>query len=219
MQPQPPSEEPSPIPQLPDGGGTSTWKPFRPTPEYPGFTAPLASFFREEEDGGDFPGPLPTLKGEEGGKGKFKKLQAETIRNAQLPPASSESPLPRIHSNPIPTAVSPSTVSFSPQSTKRPTASPVYYKPLPPQQSHFDKKLRGHVVRAQFGGPLPPQPQREDERLFEPRQEDIEIDLDGAFEEDDSPVPVGFTSDKGFQIPDFFRNFLSAPPVWIKDKL
>ena len=219
---QPPSE-PSPTPQLDGGQSTETWRPLRPNPEYPGFTAPLASFFREERNGGgDFLGPLPPLKEE---KGDFKKLQAETIRNAQLPSAavsSSESPLPRIQSNP-PTAASPSTLSFSPQSapTLRPTASPVYYKPLPPQQSHFDKTLQDHVVRSQFGGPLPPQP-REEER-FEPRQEDI--DLDGGIEEfegddgSDGRIPVGFDSHNGFKIPDFFRNFLSAPPVWIKDKL
>ena len=221
---QPPSE-PSPTPQHDGGPSTETWRGLRPNPEYPGFTAPLASFFREERDGGGgggFHGPLPPLEEE---KGEFKRLQAETIRNAQLPSAagagSSESPLPRIQSNP-PTAASPSTLSFSPQSrapTLRPTASPVYYKPLPPQQSHFDKTLQDHVVRSQFGGPL--LPPREEER-FEPRQEDI--DLDGGIEEfegDDSDgrIPVGFDSHNGFKIPDFFRNFLSAPPVWIKDKL
>ena len=217
---------PSSSPPLDDGPSTETWRPFRPTPEYPGFTAPLASFFREEHDGGggDFHGPLPPLDDEvEVEGGNFKKLQAETIRNAQLPQVSSESPLPR-QSNPT---APPSTLSFSPQSapTPRPTPSPVYYKPLPPQQSHFDKTLQDHVVRSQFGGPL--LPPREEERFpeetFEPRQEDIELDAGiGDFEGDDgsdSKFPVGFTSQTGFRIPDFFRNFLSAPPVWIKDKL
>ena len=230
--------EPSSVPLLDgDGPSTETWQPLRPNPSYPGFTAPLASFFREEHDGGgsgDFPGPLPPLdreEGEEGGGGGFKKLQAETIKNAQQPSLSSEAPnLPFKRSNPT---GRPSTLSFSPQSapTPRPTPSPVYYKPLPPQQSHFDKTLGDHVVRSQFGGPLrPPPPPEEEERYpeetFEPRQEDI--DLDGGnveFEGDDgsdSRVPVGFSNHKGFKsfkIPDFFRNFLSAPPVWIKDKL
>ena len=226
--------EPSSAPQPDEGPSTETWRPLRPNPEYPGFTAPLASFFHEGRDGGDFPGPLPPLDDVEEEKGEFKKLQAETIRNAQLPPVSvsSESPLPRIQSDP--TALPPTTIKFisRPQSatppprlttrpTPRPTASPVYYKPLPPQQSHFDKTLQDHVVRSQFGGPLPAREEQErySGETFEPRQEGIQLDLDGEFEGEGSPVPVGFANHDGFKIPDFFRNFLSAPPVWIKDKL
>ena len=193
--------------------GSETWQPLKPNPKFPGFTAPLASFFREEREGSDFTGPLPPLD-EERAEGDFKKLQAETIRNAQLAPVSTSSP-PRPITTPLP-----STLSFPSQSgpTPHPTPSPVYYKPLPPSESHF--KGVPASVRSQFR-PLPDEGPERAEETFEPRQEDIALDSGIEFEKDGSEIgiPVGFTSHNGFKIPDFFRNFLSAPPVWIKDKL
>ena len=196
--------------------GDETWRPLKPNPKFPGFTAPLASFFREEREGSDFAaGPLPPLDEEEREGGSFKKLQAETIRNAQLAPVSTASPPPRSKTTPPP-----STLSFPPQSgpTPHPTPSPIYYKPLPPSESHF--KGVPASVRSQFR-PLSDEEPGRPEETFEPRQEDIDLDSGIEFDEDGSEtrIPVGFTSHNGFKIPDFFRNFLSAPPVWIKDKL
>ena len=44
------------------------------------------------------------------------------------------------------------------------------------------------------------------------------LETDAIFNTGENDFGVGFASEEAFKIPDFFRNFLSAPPVWIKAK-
>lgn len=104
-----------------------------------------------------------------------------------------------------PAAPPPNVVYYKPLSSTPPpppppktkaTPSPVYFKPAP--------------VRSGYKKPQEPFKQT-------PKEEDSKM----ANEESPSkkePYEFGDFAEGSFKIPDFFRNFLSAPPSWINIK-
>ncbi len=133
--------------------------------------------------------------------------------------------------------------TYRPTKTRpAPTASAVYYKPYsshpreeeetvrPPREissADFAAPASGFLdagdggfggldgsfggVDNPFGGASP------SFSSYEPRESADSFGFEG--EDGRDGPPVGFAESDGFKIPDFFRNFLSAPPVWIKSKL
>lgn len=192
------------------------WRPLRPDPNQPGYgsTAPKVLTVK----------PKRQLSSSDKG---FNKVIAETISSAQTSPSTGESessqfplfpqpPPPPKRAAPPP---QPSRQHSRPQQThipkQPPTASQVYYKPYSPSANSEAKEPVPHPPRLSPMYPAnseTPSSYSAHESLFggsyEPRQEELEIN-DGA-----NGPGVGFEKE-GFRIPDFFRNFLSAPPVWI----
>ena len=109
----------------------------------------------------------------------------------------------------------------APSAPAAPTPGPVYYKPYVPKPTKEEMQMEEELAKDTMIRNTETSSNAYSQPPASPSSGGLEYYGDEAradVNNGENDIGVGFAAETQFKIPDFFRNFLSAPPPWIKAK-